>query len=188
MREAAKLVVSRVLAMRKISVSALLLVLLFLFAGSPSHAAMEKEKTLAMIKPDGLSLNYMDKIRKVILESGFDIIREMMVRLDAGNVTQFYAEHSKKSFFPNLVEYMTSGPVLIMVLEKPNAISDWRALIGPTDSRKAKVSHPNSIRAMCGLDSAKNCVHGSDSPQSAAREISFFFGDILPGFVKHDEL
>ena len=74
---------------------------------SPSHAAMEKEKTLAMIKPDGLSLNYMDKIRKVILESGFDIIREMMVRLDAGNVTQFYAEHSKKSFFPNLVEYMT---------------------------------------------------------------------------------
>ncbi|XP_073110071.1 probable nucleoside diphosphate kinase 5 isoform X2 [Elaeis guineensis] len=152
MREAAKLVVSRVLAMRKISVSALHLVLLFLFAGSPSHAAMEKEKTLAMIKPDGLSLNYTDKIRKVILESGFDIIREMMVRLDAGNVTQFYAEHSKKSFFPNLVVYMTS------------------------------------IRAMCGLDSAKNCVHGSDSPQSAAREISFFFGDILPGFVKHDEL
>ncbi|XP_008792854.2 probable nucleoside diphosphate kinase 5 isoform X2 [Phoenix dactylifera] len=185
--------------MRKTSVSALLLrFALFLFAGlllsaagsigPPRHAAKEKEKTLAMIKPDGLSGNYTEKIKKVILESGFDIIWEMIVQLDAENVTLFYAEHSKKSFFPGLIEYMTSGPVLIMVLEKPNAISDWRALIGPTDSRKAKVSHPNSIRAMCGLDSARNCVHGSDSPPSAAREISFFFGDILPGFVKHDEL
>lgn len=68
---------------------------------------MEKEKTLAMIKPDGLSGNYTDKIKEVILESGFDIIREMMVQLDVGNVTLFYAEHSKKSFFPSLVEYMT---------------------------------------------------------------------------------
>ncbi|GMQ08111.1 hypothetical protein CsSME_00051993 [Camellia sinensis var. sinensis] len=68
-----------------------------------------------------------------------------------------------------------SGPVLIMVLEKVNAVADWRAMIGPTDARKAKVTHPNSIRAMCGLDSQTNCVHGSDSSESAAREISFFF-------------
>ncbi|KAA8540232.1 hypothetical protein F0562_024205 [Nyssa sinensis] len=118
-----------------------------------------------------------------------NIPREMMIQLDEDSVSRFYAEHSAKSFFPSLVKYMTSGPVLIMVLEKVNAVADWRALIGPTDARKAKVSHPNRllspdprhaiyIRAMCGLDSEKNCVHGSDSPQSAAREISFFFEEM----------
>ncbi|KAL6899249.1 hypothetical protein ACP4OV_005907 [Aristida adscensionis] len=75
-----------------------------------------------------------------------------------------------------------------MVLEKPDAITLWRTLIGPTDARKAKTSHPNSIRAMCGLDSEKNCVHGSDSPESAAREISFFFRDADSEIVEHDEL
>ncbi|GKE66402.1 probable nucleoside diphosphate kinase 5 isoform X1, partial [Tanacetum coccineum] len=67
-----------------------------------------------------------------------------------------------------------------MVLEKTNAIADWRALIGPTDARKAKVTHPDSIRAMCGQDLERNCVHGSDSHDSAAREISFFFTDAFP--------
>ncbi|XP_020110998.1 probable nucleoside diphosphate kinase 5 isoform X1 [Ananas comosus] len=79
-----------------------------------------------------------------------------------------------------MILLMFSGPVYVMVLEKPDAVSRWRALIGPTDARKAKVSHPSSIRAMCGSDLERNCVHGSDSPQSAAREISFFFGDISP--------
>ncbi|KAF8393644.1 hypothetical protein HHK36_021890 [Tetracentron sinense] len=137
-----------------------------------------------MIKPDGLFGNYTDEIKKVILESGFSILEEMMVQLDENYVTIFYAEHSKKSFFPRLVKYMTSGPVFVMVLEKVNAIADWRALIGPTDARKAKVTHPNSIRALCGLDSEKNCVHGSDSPQSAAREISFFFEEISSGLER----
>ncbi|GKB50159.1 probable nucleoside diphosphate kinase 5 isoform X1 [Tanacetum coccineum] len=68
-----------------------------------------------------------------------------------------------------------------MVLEKTNAIADWCALIGPTDSRKAKVSHPDSIRAMCGQDLERNCIHGSDSHDSAAMEISFFFTDAFPG-------
>ncbi|KAF6176818.1 hypothetical protein GIB67_026505 [Kingdonia uniflora] len=68
-----------------------------------------------------------------------------------------------------------SGPVYVMVLEKTNAIAEWRDLIGPTDAGKAKITHPNSIRAMCGLDLERNCVHGSDAPQSAAKEISFFF-------------
>lgn len=141
-----------------------------------------------MIKPDGLSGNYSQKIKEVILQSGFDIVQEAVVRLDAERASVFYAEHSERSFFESLVKYMTSGPVLAMVLERPDAISHWRTLIGPTDARKAKTSHPNSIRAMCGLDSEKNCVHGSDSPQSAAREISFFFGDVKSVTVEHDEL
>ncbi|MQM00269.1 hypothetical protein Taro_033002 [Colocasia esculenta] len=87
------------------------------------------------------------------------------------------------------------GPVIVMILEKSNAISDWRALIGPTDPTKAKISHPESIRAMCGTDIERNCVHGSDSSESAAKEITFFFGEMmLSGFsssenyLKHDEL
>ncbi|XP_022953615.1 probable nucleoside diphosphate kinase 5 isoform X2 [Cucurbita moschata] len=140
-----------------------------------SNGGMETEKTLAMIKPDGLRGNYTDRIRRAIVESGFRILKERVVELDEDRASRFYAEHSSKSFFPTLVKYMTSGPVCVMVLEKQNAIADWRAMIGPTDATKAKATHPNSIRAMCGLDSEKNCVHGSDSLQSAQREISFFF-------------
>ncbi|KAK9282206.1 hypothetical protein L1049_005119 [Liquidambar formosana] len=158
--------------------------------GSSSDGSTEKEKTLAMVKPDGVSGNHTDGIKNVILESGFSICREMIVHLSEESVALFYAEHASKSFFPSLVRYMTSGPVLVMVLEKENAIADWRSLIGPTDALKAKVTHPHSIRAMCGLDAEKNCVHGSDSPQSAEREILFFFKEMSSGRVgtKHDEL
>ncbi|XP_062219367.1 probable nucleoside diphosphate kinase 5 isoform X1 [Phragmites australis] len=162
--------------------------LLLLFHGCWSCGAVERERTLAMIKPDGLSGNYTEKIKEAVLESGFDIVKEAEVKLDAERASLFYAEHSGRSFFDSLVKYMTSGPVLVMVLERPDAISQWRALIGPTDARKAKSYHPNSIRAMCGLDSEKNCVHGSDSMESAAREISFFFGDASSETVEHDEL
>ncbi|RVX17223.1 putative nucleoside diphosphate kinase 5 [Vitis vinifera] len=182
----------------------LLLVSVSLIGRSSSSGSAEKEKTFAMIKPDGLSGNYTDEIKNAILESGFIILREMTVRLDEDTAGKFYAEHSSRSFFPALVKYMTSGPVLVMVLEKVNAVADWRALIGPTDAQKAKVTHPHSffagflivsalifsIRAMCGQDLEKNCVHGSDSPQSAEREISFFFEEFSSGAVgsKHDEL
>ncbi|OAP19605.1 hypothetical protein AXX17_AT1G18270 [Arabidopsis thaliana] len=87
--------------------------------------------------------------------------------------------------------FETSGPVLVMVLEKRNAVSDWRDLIGPTDAEKAKISHPHSIRALCGKNSQKNCVHGSDSTSSAEREIKFFFKDVVSGDIatqQHDEL
>nr|XP_024931225.2 probable nucleoside diphosphate kinase 5 isoform X1 [Ziziphus jujuba var. spinosa] len=157
-----------------------------------------KEKTLAIIKPDGLSGNYTDRIKNLISDSGFTICKERIIQLDEESVMSFYAEHSSRSFFGSLVKYMTrlqqstfsSGPVLLMILEKENAVADWRALIGPTDASKAKVTHPHSIRALCGLDSEKNCVHGSDSPQSAQREISFFFEEKISGRIvpKHDEL
>uniref|UniRef100_A0A804NSD1 Nucleoside diphosphate kinase n=1 Tax=Zea mays TaxID=4577 RepID=A0A804NSD1_MAIZE len=156
--------------------------------------AVEMERTLAMIKPDGLSGKYTEAIKEVILDSGFHIVKETEVQLDAERASVFYAEHSQRSFFDSLVKYITSGPVLAMVLERPDAVAQWRTLIGPTDAKKAKTSHPNStlchfsIRAMCGLDSEKNCVHGSDSPESADREISFFFGEAESVTVEHDEL
>ncbi|PSS18114.1 Nucleoside diphosphate kinase [Actinidia chinensis var. chinensis] len=166
----------------------LLVCVLSLPRRSSEEGSTEKEKTLAMIKPDGLSGNYTDRVKKIILDSGFSICKEMVVQLDEDTAKSFYTEHASKSFFPNLVRYMTSGPVLVMVLEKVNAIADWRALIGPTDARKAKVAHPYSIRAMCGVDSERNCVHGSDSPESAVREISFFFKATSSVVTKHDEL
>ncbi|KAI3891772.1 hypothetical protein MKX03_020910 [Papaver bracteatum] len=126
--------------------------------------SIEKEKTEA--------------IKEMILESNFSILRETTVQLDEDSAAHFYAEHTERSFFNNLIKYMTSGPVFVMVLEKEDAIVDWRALIGSEDASKAMVSHPNSIRAMCGLDLGRTCVHGSDSPQSAAKEISFFFGEV----------
>ncbi|KAG2722586.1 hypothetical protein I3760_02G133900 [Carya illinoinensis] len=143
-----------------------------------------------MIKPDGMSGNYTNRIKNVILESGFRIVKETIVQLDEDTAASFYAEHSAKSFFSSLIKYITSGPVLVMVLEKENAVADWRDLIGPTDAHKAKVTHPHSIRAMCGLDSEKNCIHGSDSTQSAQREISFFFKEVSAGaaVTEHDEL
>ncbi|XP_058079427.1 probable nucleoside diphosphate kinase 5 [Magnolia sinica] len=170
--------------------SLLLLVAISLLLSFPTEASVEKEKTLAIIKPDGLFGDYTDKIKTIILESGFIIVREMTLQLNESDVALFYAEHSGRSFFPSLVNYMTSGPVSIMVLEKANAIVDWRILIGPTDARKARLSHLGSIRAMCGSDLERNCVHGSDSPQSAAREITFFFGEMSSGenVAVHDEL
>lgn len=147
------------------------------------------DRTLAIIKPDGISGNHTNSIKETILNHGFRITEESFIQLDEDRVKSFYAEHSSRSFFPSLVEYMTSGPVLTMVLEKEDAVAEWRALIGPTDPLKAKVTHPHSVRAICGLNLQKNCVHGSDSPQSASREISFFFKTTSSGHAsKQDEL
>ncbi|KAL8118820.1 putative nucleoside diphosphate kinase 5 [Apium graveolens] len=151
---------------------------------------LTKERTLAMIKPDGFVGNHTNFIQQTILASGFTILNQITLQLDPDTAKQFYADHSSTSFFPSLINYITSGPVLIMVLEKVNAVSEWRSLIGPTDASKAKVTHPHSIRAMCGVSLERNCVHGSDSTKSAAREISFFFKETNPGenVSEHDEL
>ncbi|XP_004510517.1 probable nucleoside diphosphate kinase 5 isoform X3 [Cicer arietinum] len=170
----------------------ILVLLVFVSASccsSSINESMKAQKTLAIIKPDGLLGNYTDDIKRTILEYGFSIVKEKIVQLDEAGVKIFYAEHSSKSFFSSLVKYMTSGPVLVMVLEKDDAIADWRALMGPTDASKAKITHPHSIRAKCGLDTQNNCVHGSDSINSAQREISFFFKELSADIItEHDEL
>ncbi|KAI7726807.1 hypothetical protein M8C21_022929 [Ambrosia artemisiifolia] len=164
-----------------------ILITIILLPSLAFRALAAAELTLAIVKPDGISGNHTSSIRNIILQSGFTIHTQATLHLHQHTVTAFYAEHSTKTFFPSLVKYMTSGPVLIMVLEKVNAIADWRTLIGPTDARKAKITHPDSIRAMCGEDLERNCVHGSDSHESAAREISFFFPDSLSGEISLPE-
>ncbi|KAM3359308.1 putative nucleoside diphosphate kinase 5 isoform X1 [Capsicum galapagoense] len=116
--------------------------LLFTLSLFLTDSSTETERTLAIIKPDGVSGNHTDSVKETILNHGFKITEESFIQLDEDRVKSFYAEHSSRSFFPSLIEYMTSGPVLIMVLEKGNAIADWRTLIGPTDPLKAKVTHP----------------------------------------------
>ncbi|KAH9621874.1 hypothetical protein KSS87_008178 [Heliosperma pusillum] len=147
-----------------ISLSSFILLAVFHNRSFSCCGSIEKEKTLAMIKPDGLSGNYSDRIKKVILDSGFSITRELTIQLDEHTVERFYAEHSSKSFFVNLLKYMTraydsmgagrddmagqhvfGGPVLVMVLEKDNAVVDWRKMIGPTDAEKARVTHPKRL-------------------------------------------
>ncbi|XP_002276696.1 probable nucleoside diphosphate kinase 5 [Vitis vinifera] len=105
----------------------LLLVSVSFIGRSSSSGSAEKEQTFAMIRPDRLSGNYTDEIKNAILESGFIILREMTVRLDEDTARKFYAEHSSRSFFPALVKYTASGPVLVIVLEKVNTVTDWRA-------------------------------------------------------------
>lgn len=173
-----------------LSNSAFIVLVVSLSLTCRSNGITEKEKTLAIIKPDGLYGNYTENIKKAILDSGFTILKEMTIQLDDDAAMGFYAEHSSKGFFSSLVKYMTSGPVLIMVLEKENAVADWRTLIGPTDASTSKITHPHSIRAMCGMTLEKNCVHGSDSFQSAEREIAFFFDEKSSDrvVIGHDEL
>ncbi|CAN7058643.1 unnamed protein product [Brassica oleracea var. botrytis] len=163
-----------------------LLLVLVSVSLSPWVRCLGKERTLAMIKPDGVSGNYTEEIKRIVVEAGFNIVKERLTQLDKETASAFYDEHSSRSFFPHLVSYMTSGPVVVMVLEKRDAVSDWRGLIGPTDAQKAKISHPHSIRALCGKDSQRNCVHGSDSTPSAEREIKFFFKDLVSDHVKQE--
>eukprot|EP00252_Welwitschia_mirabilis_P013362 TRINITY_DN2942_c0_g1_i1.p1 TRINITY_DN2942_c0_g1~~TRINITY_DN2942_c0_g1_i1.p1 ORF type:complete len:139 (+),score=8.25 TRINITY_DN2942_c0_g1_i1:337-753(+) len=129
-----------------------------------------------MVKPDGVMGNYSEQIKDIIRKEGFLIVAEKTLLMDESFAKTFYAEHSKRAFFPSLIDFMTSGPVLAMVIERRDAVNHWRAMIGPTDAKKAKVTHPKSIRALCGSNSQNNCVHGSDSQQSASQEIVLFFG------------
>ncbi|KAJ0247899.1 nucleoside diphosphate kinase 5 [Hirschfeldia incana] len=175
--------------MSGLSVQLVLLLALVSLSSSPSSVrCLGKERTLGMIKPDGVSGNYTEEIQRIVVDAGFDIVKERLTQFDKETASKFYDEHSSRSFFPHLVSYMTSGPVVVMVLEKRDAVADWRGLIGPTDAQQAKISHPH--RALCGKDSQRNCVHGSDSISSAEREINFFFGDVVSDdpTSRHDEL
>lgn len=131
------------------------------------------ERTLAIIKPD--AVNKAEEIEDIILRTGFTILQKRWIHLSPELCSEFYNEHSSKIFFPSLVAFMSSGPIVVMELAKQNAISTWRTLIGPTNSKKARENEPDSIRAKYGADEQCNAVHGSDSEASAEREIRFFF-------------
>ena len=132
------------------------------------------QRTLSIIKPDATSKNIIGKIIDRFEESGLKIIAGKLIHMDKEKAAGLYAEHDGKPFFPNLVEYMTSAPVFVQVLEGDNAVSKNRELMGATNPNDAD---PGTIRADYAETIDANAVHGSDSVESATREIAYFFDD-----------
>jgi nucleoside-diphosphate kinase len=130
------------------------------------------ELTFAMIKPDAIKAKNSGKIIDLIEKNGFEIIFMEKMQFGQEDAELFYQEHNKRPFFGELVEFMTSGPIIAMVLEKENAIADFRKLMGDTDPAKAE---SGTIRKLFGTSIGNNAVHGSDSAQSAERELGLFF-------------
>ncbi len=132
------------------------------------------ERTLSIIKPDGVEKNIIGEICKRFEDGGLCIVASRMMHLTAGKAGEFYAVHKDRPFFAALVDYMSSGPVVAQVLEGENAILRNREIMGATDPADAD---PGTIRADFAASIESNVVHGSDGPDTAAWEISFFFGD-----------
>lgn len=139
------------------------------------------ERTFAMIKPDAVSHGDVPKILERIKEINLSPIFIKLVQMDEKTAGAFYAEHKDRPFFPRLKQFMTSGPVIILVLEGSDAIRAWRTLMGPTNTQVAEKEAPDSLRALYGTDGTQNATHGSDSPQSAIREIDFWTNPASPG-------
>ncbi|MFL2718460.1 MAG: nucleoside-diphosphate kinase [Gammaproteobacteria bacterium] len=135
---------------------------------------MTTQRTLSIIKPDATSKNIIGKIIDRFEENGLKVVAGKLIHMDQAKASGFYAEHEGRPFFPNLVEYMTSAPVFVQVLEGDNAILKNRELMGATNPSEAD---PGTIRADFAETIDANAVHGSDSTDSAAREISYFFDD-----------
>jgi nucleoside-diphosphate kinase len=130
------------------------------------------ERTLAIIKPDAVKKRIAGKILDRIEEEGFEIMEMKMVRLTKDGARAFYAVHKEKLFFEGLTDFMSSGEIVVMILERENAIAHWRLVMGETDPSRAKVG---TLRRTYGFSIERNSVHGSDSPQTAETEISYFF-------------
>ncbi|OXB56847.1 hypothetical protein ASZ78_004730 [Callipepla squamata] len=135
------------------------------------------EKTLALIKPDVVAKE--EEIEDLILRSGFMIVQKRKLQLSPEQCSIFYADQYGKMFFPNLAAYMSSGPSVAMVLARHQAISYWKELLGPSNSIKARMTHPHSLRAVYGTDDLRNGLHGSLSISSAEREIRFMFPEVI---------
>ena len=135
---------------------------------------MATERTLSIIKPDAVAKNVIGEIYSRFEKAGLSIIAARMVHLTQQQAEGFYAEHKERPFFGDLVSFMTSGPVMIQVLEGENAVITHRDLMGATNPADAA---PGTIRADFAQSIDENAVHGSDSAESAAREISYFFTD-----------
>ncbi|MDR1463161.1 MAG: nucleoside-diphosphate kinase [Azoarcus sp.] len=136
---------------------------------------MTIERTLSIIKPDAVAKNVIGKIYQRFEDAGLKIVAARMVHLSAREAGEFYAVHRERPFFGDLVTFMTSGPVVVQVLEGENAIARNRELMGATDPKKAA---PGTLRADFAASIDANAVHGSDAPETAAAEVAFFFPGI----------
>ena len=133
---------------------------------------MAVERTLSIVKPDAVGKNVIGEIYSRFEQNGLRLVAAKMVRLSEEVAGGFYAEHRERPFFPALIEFMTSGPVMVQVLEGEDAIARNRELMGATNPQEAA---PGTIRADFAESIDANAVHGSDSPESAQREIAYFF-------------
>ena len=136
---------------------------------------MKTQKTLSLIKQD--VYHQKSKILSEISNS-FKILAHKEIKLSREKAEQFYGEHKGKFFYPRLVNFMSRGTTVALILESEDSITKWRALMGPTHLQTAKKNSPQSIRARFAFSDTRNAVHGSDSEESAKREIQFFFPEI----------
>ena len=132
------------------------------------------EKTLSIIKPDAVERNLDNEIKEIFKSKGFLIIKEKKIQIEKSEAEKFYKVHETKPFYDDLCNYLSSGPIVVMVLEKENAVLDNRELMGATDPKDAVTG---TIRKKYGISIDKNSVHGSDSIENAKIEIDFFFKD-----------
>ena len=133
---------------------------------------MALERTFSIVKPDGVSRNLIGEVYRRFEHAGLSIVAARMLQLSQREAEGFYAVHRERPFFKDLVKYMTSGPVVVQVLEGENAIARNREIMGATDPKKAAAG---TIRADLAKSIEQNVVHGSDAPETAAQEIAYFF-------------
>jgi nucleoside-diphosphate kinase len=130
------------------------------------------ERTLAIIKPDAVKKRVIGKIIQRIEDEGFEILAMKMLHLTKEEARQFYYVHKDKPFYESLTDFMSSGRVVVLLLERENAIKHWREVMGTTDPAQAK---PGTLRRLFGFSVERNAVHGSDGPETAEYEMQFFF-------------
>tara|TARA_A100000164_G_C21881857_1_gene760697 strand:+ start:166 stop:567 length:402 start_codon:yes stop_codon:yes gene_type:complete len=130
------------------------------------------EETLSIIKPDAVERKLENRIKNIFIKNNFEIVKEKKVKLEKKDAEKFYKVHETKPFYNDLCNYLSSGPVLVLVLKKNNAIMENRKIMGATDPKEAELG---TIRKEFGISIDKNSVHGSDSKENAEKEIDFFF-------------
>ena len=132
------------------------------------------EQTLSIIKPDAVERNLDNEIKEMFKNKGFSIVKEKKIQIEKSEAEKFYQVHQSKPFYNDLCSYLSSGPIVVMILERENSILENRKLMGTTDPAKAE---EGTIRKKYGISIDKNSVHGSDSVENAKIEIGFFFKD-----------
>ena len=132
------------------------------------------EQTLSIIKPDAVERNLSEEIKNEFKKNGFNILKEKKIKLEKSDAEKFYKVHQTKPFYNDLCDYLSSGPIVVMILENANAVADNRKLMGATDPKNAE---SGTLREKYGISIDKNSVHGSDSIENAKIEINFFFND-----------
>ena len=132
------------------------------------------EQTLSIIKPDAVERNLDNEIKQMFIKNGFNIFKEKKIQIEKSEAEKFYKVHETKPFYSDLCSYLSSGPIVAMILEKKNAVAENRKLMGATNPKDAE---DGTIRKKYGISIDKNSVHGSDSVQNAKIEIDFFFKD-----------